>query len=154
MIKLYEPKLEDLCFRQKMLADPETMSYNHAWGGTIDWPKEAWGDWYEHWLLKPGGKRFYRYLQNEDGEFVGEIAYHFDKERKIHVADVIIFAPFRHQGYGESGLRMLCEAAKENGVKVLYDDIAIDNSAIALFLKLGFAEEYRTDEIIMLKKIL
>ena len=31
-------------------------------------------------------------------------------------------------------------------------NIAIDNSAIKLFLKVGFYEEYRTDEIIMLKK--
>ena len=32
------------------------------------------------------------------------------------------------------------------------DDIAIDNPAITLFLRHGFVEEYRTDEIIMLKK--
>ena len=30
--------------------------------------------------------------------------------------------------------------------------IAIDNPAAELFLKAGFTEEYRTDEIIMLKK--
>ena len=36
MISLYKPKLEDLWFRQKFMADPETMSYNDAWGGTID----------------------------------------------------------------------------------------------------------------------
>ena len=29
------PKFEDLWFRQTMMADPETMAYNHAWGGTI-----------------------------------------------------------------------------------------------------------------------
>lgn len=34
----------------------------------------------------------------------------------------------------------------------LWDDIAIDNPAIRLFLKNGFSEEYRTEEIIMLKK--
>ena len=33
---------------------------------------------------------------------------------------------------------MLCEAAKANGVQTLYDDIAIDNPAIKLFLKTGF----------------
>ena len=30
-ITLYTPSLEDLWFRQKMMADEETMSYNHAW---------------------------------------------------------------------------------------------------------------------------
>ena len=49
-------------------------------------------------------------------------------------------------------MQLLCEAAKNNGVKVLYDDIAIDNPAVKMFLGQGFVEEYRTDEIIMLKK--
>ena len=47
---------------------------------------------------------------------------------------------------------MLCSAAKQNGIKLLYDDIAIDNPAVTMFLKKGFIEEYRTSEIIMLKK--
>ena len=47
---------------------------------------------------------------------------------------------------------MLCDVARENGVSVLYDDIAIDNPAIGLFLKHGFSEEYRTKEKIVLKK--
>ena len=50
------------------------------------------------------------------------------------------------------GLELLCRAAKENGIPVLYDDIAIDNTAIKLFLKNGFYEEYRTEEKIVLKK--
>jgi len=50
------------------------------------------------------------------------------------------------------GLDLLCNAAKQNGVKLLYDDIAIDNPAITMFLQHGFMEEYRTHKIIMLKK--
>lgn len=42
---------------------------------------------------------------------------------------------------------MLCDAAKANGIAVLYDNIVIK-----LFLKCGFYKEYRTDEIIMLRK--
>ena len=104
-------------------------------------------------ISNPEGERFYRYLREEsDGNFVGEIAYHYDEERKIHIADVIVYAKCRGRGIGEQGLLMLCEAAKANDVEILYDDIAIDNPAIKLFLKLGFHEEYRTDEIIMLKK--
>ncbi len=40
MIKLYSPKLDDLWFRQMFMADDETMSYNHNWGGTISFPDE------------------------------------------------------------------------------------------------------------------
>ena len=34
MLKVVKPELEDLWFRESMMADIETMSYNDAWGGT------------------------------------------------------------------------------------------------------------------------
>ena len=67
---------------------------------------------------------------------------------------MIVAAAQRGKGYGRQGLRLLCGAAAENGIDVLRDDIAAGNPAISLFLQEGFAEEYRTDEIIMLKKVL
>ena len=146
------PKFEDLWFRQTMMADPETMAYNHTWGGTISFPEEHWKAWYEHWIVNHENKRYYRYLKAEG--FIGEIAYHYDDERLIYIADVLVYAPYRKKGYGGKWLALLCDAAKENGIAVLYDDIAADNPAVTLFLKNGFAEEYRTDEIIMLKKVL
>lgn len=151
MIELVIPKLEDLWFREKLLADEETMSYNHAWGGTISFSEEKWQNWYDLWVINRENKRYYRYLKDEKG-FVGEIAYHYDPEYDGYVADVIIFSQFRGRGYGSQGLKLLCEAAKENGIKVLYDDIAIDNTAISLFKKQGFFEVNRTDEKIILKK--
>lgn len=98
MLELVVPTLEEMWFRESLMADEETMSYNYAWGGTIPFPKENW------------------------------------------------------KGYGSKGLEMLCESAKKNGITVLYDDIAIDNTAIKMFLKQGFFEEYRTEEKIVLKK--
>jgi len=145
------PKLEDLWFRQKMMSDPATMSYNHAWGGVIPFPKEDWQDWYDYWIVNHDNKRYYRYLEIE-GNFVGEIAYHYDKKECIYIADIIVYAMYRGKGYGRMGLELLCKAAGENGIEFLYDDIAIDNPAITLFEKQGFTEEYRTEEIIMLKK--
>ena len=151
MLELITPTLEDMWFREKLMADEETMSYNHAWGGTIPFPKEDWEDWYDYWVVNPEDERFYRYLKDENG-FVGEIAYHYDSEYDGYVANVIVFSKCRGKGYGARGLELLCEAAKENGITALYDDIAIDNTAIRLFLKQGFSEQYRTDEIILLKK--
>ena len=152
MISIYKPGRDDLWFREKMLSDRETMSYNHSWGGAIPFPKEDWDAWYDCWIADHKNKRYYRYLRDGD-EFVGEIAYHFDEDGRC-LANVIIFAPYRGKGYGGAALDMLCEAAKENGAAEIYDDIAADNPAISMFLKHGFAEEYRTDEIIMLKKVL
>ena len=47
---------------------------------------------------------------------------------------------------------LLCETAKNNGLKELYDDIAIDNPSVAVFLKCGFKEVLRTNEYILVKK--
>jgi len=151
---LYTPAPEDLWFKERMLSDPETMSYNHAYGGTIPFPREKWAAWHDRWVAHPADKRFYRYLQLEDGTFVGETAYRTDEERGIILADVIVHAKYRGNGYGGTGLELLCRAAKENGMDVLYDEIAADNPAVSLFLRHGFTEEYRTNEIIMLKKYL
>ena len=152
MLTLYEPRPEDLWFRQMMLEDEETMSYNHAWGGTILWPKERWQGWYDDWIADHQDRRFYRYLKDETGAFIGEIACHYDDEISGYIADIIVYAKYRGKGYGSQGLDLLLTAAKENGIHILYDDMAIDNPARKLFLQHGFSEEYRTEEIIMLKR--
>ncbi len=154
MLTIYEPKYEDLWFRQQMLADEETMSYNHAWGGTIPWPKEEWGDWYDRWVANPKDGRLYRYVKNSSGDFVGEIAYHYDADMQGFTANVIIFSKYRGRGYGGQALELLCAEARSNGITVLYDDMASDNPAAALFLRHGFKEEARTAEKIILKKAL
>ena len=41
MIELYKPDVNDLWFRKRMMSDEQTMSYNHASGGTIAFPKNA-----------------------------------------------------------------------------------------------------------------
>lgn len=150
MIKIYLPQKEDLWFRKLFLGDEETMSYNQAYGGTIDFTEDRWDDWYKYWILDNEGERYYRYLINESNDFVGEIAYHYDGAH--YIASIIIYSKYRHNGYGKEGLKLLCQVAKENGINKIYDDIGIDNSAIRLFIDFGFREVYKTDEIIMLEK--
>ena len=38
MLELYKPLVDDLWFKEKMMGDEQTMSYNHAYGGTIPFP--------------------------------------------------------------------------------------------------------------------
>ena len=155
MLKVVKPELEDMWFRESMMADIETMSYNDAWGGTIPFPKEDWEEWYTLWVRNSGQERYYRYLKDDANKvFVGEISYHFDKLRNIYICDVIIKAEFRKQGFGTQGIQLLCEAAKANGVEALYDNIAADNSSAHLFLKNGFSIEFQNDEILMVKTVL
>ena len=152
-IRLYEPQLDDMWFRQMLLSDPETMSYNHAWGGTIQFANDRWKVWFDHWIASPCGERFYRYVTLDNSRiYIGEAAWHHDKERDLWLIDIIIHSRYRGHGYGQAALKLLCEEAKKNGISVLHDDIAIDNPAISLFLQNGFKEEYRTSQIIMLRK--
>ena len=147
------PKVSDLWFRRLMLEDPDTMSYNHAWGGTVPFPEEEWAEWYACWVADPADtEHFYRYLTDGTGRFLGEIAYHRSYREGFYMADVIVYAPYRGRGYGGRGLDLLCRAAADRGAEILYDDIAEDNPAISMFLKHGFTKEFRTDGIIMLKK--
>ena len=151
MLKLYEPHIDDLWFKEQMMSDEQTMAYNHAYGGTIPFPKKYWADWHDRWITNHNGKRFYRYIKEND-TFIGEVAYHLDVEKQIYIADVIIYAPYRGKGYGRKALLLLCQAAKEAGIHELYDDIAIDNSSVVLFLKCGFAVVLRTSEYVLVKK--
>ena len=153
MLHLYKPRPDDLWFKQKLLSDPDTMSYNRKWGGTIDFPREKWDDWYRRWVGANDEKRFYRYLTFDD-TFVGETAYHYDGQRDIFLCDIIVFGEYRGKGYGKQGLRLLCEAARENGIDALYDDIAADNPSVKLFLDNGFTVECQGDEIVTVKKFL
>lgn len=150
-MELYKPKLEELYFREMMLNDIQTMSYNKAYGGTIEFPKEKWQKWYDKWIINHENKRFYRYIKIND-IFIGNVAYRFDEERSIYIIEIIIYAPYRGKGYGHKALLLLCDIAKANGISELYDDIVIDNPAISLFINCGFEEIKKTDEYIFVKK--
>lgn len=151
MVELYKPNVEDLWFKEQMMSDEPTMSYNYAYGGTIAFPKEKWESWYNRWIINCENKRFYRYIKDNNA-YVGEVAYYFDDDRQMYITDEIIYSPYRGKGYGHKALLLLCEIAKSNEIHELYDDIAIDNTSVALFFKCGFKEVLRTDEYILVKK--
>ena len=155
MIELYKPAPEELFFREELLRDRETMSYNEPWGGAIGFPPEKWEEWYRVWLEAPEERRFYRYLYDTDGKrFVGEAAWRYDEERKICLCSVIVHAKYRNQGFGTAALRLLCEAAKRRRIDALYDDLAAGSPARALFLKEGFEVVCEKESAVLLKKTL
>ncbi len=154
-VSLHVPGYDELWFRQRILSDPETMSYNNAWGGTIPFPEEEWRKWYDRWINPGDERRYYRYVAIGNSKFyVGEVAYHFSLKKNYWLIDVIIYAKYCRKGYGREALCLLCEEARKNGITELRDNIAIDNPGIKMFKQAGFVEEYRTNEIIMLKKTL
>ncbi len=152
MIQLVKPAYEELLFRQQLLADAETMSYNKKWGGVIHFPPDRWRDWYEKWVVCPD-RRYYRYLYStEHRAFVGETAFYFDDEFQCHICDIIVKHCCRGQGFGKEGLLLLLNEAKKQGITVIRDNIAIGNPSIALFQRCGFTEAWRTEDFVMMEK--
>lgn len=153
MLEWHIPSLDEMEFRQNLLADPQTMSYNARWGGTVDFPKERWQDWYRRWVSDATDGRFYAYLYSpQEKAFVGEAACHLDTDTNRWIADVIVHSRYRGRGYGRQGLQLLCEHCRSTGIKTLYDSIAADNPSVALFLKSGFEAVEATEEVIWVKK--
>lgn len=153
-IKLYKPELKDLWFRELILKDPDTMSYNHAYGGTIIFDKSKWNDWYNRWVLNSNNTKYYRYIKDMNDNFVGEVSYHKDETSGRCMLSIIIYSKYRKRGYGRESLNLIFNILKENGIDVVYDDLAKDNPALNLFIKCGFVEEMRDENVILLKKVL
>lgn len=148
-LTLYLPRLAELRYRQSLLADEATMAYNRAWGGTVDFPPEKWETWYARWT--GAEDRFYRYLWAEELSCpVGEIALRHEDGRWL--CDVIVEARHRGRGFGTEGLALLCAEARRRGIARLYDEIAVDNPSLRLFLRAGFREVGRTKEAVCVVK--
>lgn len=152
-VELYSPKPEDLWFREKMLSDSETMSYNagykpiyegyHYESGCIDFPKEKWETWHKEKM----SKMLYYYIKDlETSEFVGEVSCRVNE--KIGNIGVIIFSSYRGKGYMKPAILQLIEKAKEKGLAILIDEgVPLSREvAIGCFKDLGFKQikRYKT----------
>jgi len=153
LVRLVKPTYEELSFKQAMLADKETMAYNHRFGGTIDFSIDKWPLWYKRWVQNDDPHFYYRYLYSHELKcFVGEIAYHYEENTQRYICDVIIYAKYRGCGFGGFGLDLLCRSAKENGISVIYDEILLDNPSIHFFVKHGFEIIEKTSEVFVVRK--
>ena len=85
-------------------------------------------------------------------KYIGEVSYYFEEEYREYVLNIIVEAKYRHLGKGKEALELLCQQAKENGLRFLCDDIETNNPAKNLFLDLGFKEVWARESITMLKK--
>ena len=146
MLQLYIPKLEDYWYEQKIQSDKDTMSYNagydvsysgyHYDTGCIDFPKEKWLEIYNKRINE---NRFFAYLKDTNtNKFVGYVNYQYNKDYNTYECGIVIEANKRGKGYAKEGLKLLCEHAKKNGIKSLYDNFEKDRLGIEIFEQLGF----------------
>ena len=146
MLTLYIPELKDYWYEKKLNEDPDTMSYNagydvsyqgyHYDTGTIDFPEENWQKTYDK---RKNENRFFAYLKDErTNEFVGYVNYQFDTSKKQYDCGILIEATKRSKGYSKEGLKLLCEKAKNNGIKELYDSFEKNRYHTEVFEDIGF----------------
>ena len=156
-LKLHVPTIREMEYRQRLLADPQTMSYNagmpyeadgyDAATGCIDFPIHDWRYWRDVWLWREPN-RYSAYVQIEEtGEFVGEACYYYDMETDRHGIGVIIEAKHRNKGYGTQALRLIAQLAfRHPEVECLFMDLPMSReNAIRMALTAGFREELTED---------
>ena len=152
LVELYVPKLEDLWFYQKMMSDPETMSYNDPWGGCIDYPDEVLPDWYARWIGQEP-QRFYAYIKRtSDGAWIGDVNFHYTPERDWWDMGIVIYAPYRGKGYAVPALKLLLDHAfRDCGISRLHNDFETTRDAAwSIHRKVGFKEMGVEDGILQL----
>ena len=146
-ISLYIPNIEDYWYEQKIQSDPKTMSYNAGYNvsyygyhydtGCIDFPKERWQEVYDKRIKE---NSYFAYIKDNDiNEFVGYVNYHYNKNDDRYECGIVIESKYRGKGYSKPALKLLCETAKKNGVKELYDNFEIDrDNTLEIFKSVGF----------------
>jgi len=146
-ITLYIPNIEDLWYEQKLQADPLTMSYNagydvkyygyHYDTGCIDFPKERWKEIFDNRINE---NKYFAYIKDNDiNEYVGYVNYHYNKIDNRYECGIVIEAQHRGKGYSKTALKLLCDTAKNSGIKELYDNFEeYRENTLKLFKSVGF----------------
>ncbi|NEU04845.1 GNAT family N-acetyltransferase [Clostridium senegalense] len=139
------PKIEELDYRRKLLADKETMSYNIGYGeadetGCIEFKENHWEDWFSRWINNIPEK-YYAYIISSDENIpVGEVALRYVSEKNSYCINIIIEAQHRGKGFSEQALRLLIKVAfNELGADKVFDDFPSSRiTAEKVFKKVGF----------------
>lgn len=149
-ISLYVPELEDYWYEQKLLSDDATMSYNagfnvsydgyHYDTGCIDFDESKWKTKYE---ARKKQSMFFAYIKdNSLDKFIGFCNYQYNESENIYECGLVIASDNRGKGYSKEALILLCNEARRNGIKKLYDSFEIErNNTLKVFESVGFKVE-------------
>lgn len=159
---LHIPSCEELWYRQKIMQDPDTMSYNKGYDldfdgydkvtGCIAFPEQEWADWYA-WFIGREPLRFYAYIVREsDGEFIGEVNVHRNEDAGWYEMGIVLEAKYRGKGYAADALRLLLQHAFEKmNADAVHNDFEAERGAAAqAHLSAGFTKYRQENGIIEL----
>lgn len=161
-LSLHIPKFEELWYREKIMNDPETMSYNsgydldfegyHKDTGCIDFPENEWREWYDYFIGQEP-ERFYAYIvRDADGKFLGEVNVHKSQSEPWHEMGIVLEAKYRGKGYAVEALELLLQHAfDEMGVLAVHNDFEdVRDAAVKTHLSAGFKEYKRENGLLEL----
>lgn len=161
-LALHVPSIDDLGYRQKLMSDPDTMSYNrgyelsfpgyHPDTGCIDFPENEWQEWHDYFIGQEP-TRFYAYIvRKEDGAFIGEVNVHRNSDQPWYEMGIVIEARHRGRGYAAEALRLLLAHAFEiMGVEAVHNDFEdVRDAAVKAHLAAGFTKYRREGNILEL----
>lgn len=161
-LKLHVPSLEELWYRERLMADPDTMSYNRGYvlpfegynpqTGCIPFPREQWAEWYA-FFINQEPLRYYAYVVREsDGAFLGEVNLHKSETHGWHEMGIVLEARHRGMGYSVPALRLLMAHAFEvMGVEAIHNDFEASRSAATrAHLAAGFSVLRNADGLLEL----
>ena len=156
-LHLHIPDFEQLSYRQQLMSDPATMSYNKGYNlsfpgyhpdtGCIDFPESEWQEWYD-WFIGNEPERYYAYIvRSSDGAFIGEVNVHRSANAPWHDMGIVIEACHRGKGYAVEALRLLLRYAFEDmGIAAVHNDFEnVRDAAVSAHLAAGFTE-YRREK--------
>lgn len=148
---LHIPAYDELWYRQKIMQDPDTMSYNKDYDldfegydkatGCMAFPEQEWADWYAYFIGQEP-QRFYAYIAREaDGAFIGEVNVHRNPNARWYEMGIVIEAKYRGRGYAADSLWLLLQHAfEEMNADAVHNDFEAERSAaVQTHLAAGFA---------------
>ena len=160
-LALHIPALDELWYRQQLMEDPKTMSYNKGCApfegydsktGCIAFPKEEWQSWYEY-FIDSEPERFYAYIVRlEDGTFLGEVNVHKNESAGWYETGIVLEAKYRGMGYAEEALRLLLKHAFEKiGADAIHNNFEdVRDAAVRTHVATGFREYRRKNGLLEL----
>lgn len=166
-IALHIPSFDELNYRQTILMQRETMSYNkgfeiknkgyHKDTGCVDFPESQWASWYKFWIdNKP--HCYYAYIvRKRDNQFIGEVNIHLNSENNWYEMGIVIEGKYRGMGYSAEGLKQLLSVAfRVYNAKAVHNSFESNRSiAFKLHVDAGFKiimSEGRTIDLLITKE--
>lgn len=148
-IYLRVPEYNELWYRRKIMADPQTMSYNKGYElvcdgydnktGCIDFPESKWKEWYDFFVCGEPS-RFYAFVVKKDETFIGEVCLRKVRDKPYYDMGIVIESEFRGNGYSVEALKLLLKYAFEKlGAEAVHNEFEETRTAAnRLHLSAGF----------------